>query len=210
MMDWWQSLTAVNQWFYIIAAIFTLFFLWQLVMAIIGLGGGGEDLTAAHTDIGGIEADHADHPDMQHAATDAHETMAAFKLLSVRSILAFCMLFTWAGALYMNGGLEISVALLYAFIWGMVAMIMVTLLLYLIQRMTETGTPQISTCLGTEGVIYLDIPAGGQGEVRVTVSSVVTHVKAKAINPLPIKAGTRVRVTRILGPTLVEVEPAPV
>jgi len=192
---WWQGLASLNQWFFVAAFFFSVFFLWQLVMAIIGLGGGDATLDT-----------HVEPTTGHDSPTDASETITAFKLLSVRSILAFCTLFSWAGALYMDNQVPVSRSLLYAFAWGIAAMLIVSWILHMLRRMTETGNVKIEACVGADGTVYLDIPAGGQGEVRVLCSGVMTHFKARAAGGTAMKSGTPVRVTKIAGPNIIEVE----
>ena len=196
LMSWWGSLQPLNQWFYIAAAFFSVFFLWQVIMAVIGLGGGDADFDT-HVE-----------PAWEHATpTDAGDTVLTFKLLSVRSVLAFFTLFTWAGALYLNRHLPVGRALVYAVLWGLAALAIVSLVFHLMKKMTESGTMNIRTCIGASGTVYLDIPAGSQGEVRVLCSGVVTHFKARTVDGAALKAGTLVRVVRPLGPNMLAVEP---
>ena len=72
--------------------------------------------------------------------------------------------------------------------------------------MTETGNIRISTCVGATGSVYLDIPADGDGEIRVLCSGVLTHLKARSANGAAVKAGAVVKVTRVTGPNSVEIE----
>ncbi|HUT61191.1 MAG TPA: hypothetical protein VNA25_25360 [Phycisphaerae bacterium] len=218
---WWGGLTAVNQWFFAAASFFSVFFLWQLAAAIMGLGGGEHDMdhdvdTDVHVDVDhDMDADMAhdvDH-DFDHAgaAHDAAASVAAFRLLSIRSILAFFTLFTWAGSLYMNAGLshgdELFRALVYAVLWGVTGMLAVAAMLYLMRRMTETGNVRLASAVGALGNVYVGIPPNGQGEVRITVGGVVRILKARAAAGGEMKSGSEVRVRRILGPNLIEVEP---
>jgi membrane protein implicated in regulation of membrane protease activity len=215
MSEWWSGLDAVNQVFYAAAAFFSVLFVWQIIAAFIGLGGEeggaeGADVEAdAYVDVdaaadvdAGVEGDF-DHPEAHHPG----EAGVAFKLLSIRSIIAFFTLFTWGSALYLNIGLSTTLALAYGILWGAAGMLAVALIFYTMRRLTEVGTWRLATCVGTRGMVYLDIPPEGTGEARVTVSGVVAHVKARARGDGPIKAGTPVRVVRKLGSTLVEVEP---
>ncbi|MBI5723251.1 MAG: hypothetical protein HZA50_04785 [Planctomycetes bacterium] len=200
--DWWSGLQAVNQWFYAAAGFFSIFFLWQLVAAVIGLGGDSSDVVTTDVDVSGAHG-----PGDHLAATDAAATMDIFKLLSIRSILAFLTMFTWACALYLNNGVAMTWAVLYGVIWGLVGMFLVALLMFGMRKMAETGNPQIATCVGTEGTVYMNIPPGGEGEVRVAISGVVTLVKARGNGGQEIKAGSPVKVLKVVAPNKVEVEP---
>ncbi len=191
---WWAGLTALNHGFYIAALFFSVFFLCQLVMAVVGLGSGDAGLDAA-----------AEHSWEHESPADAHDTMFVFKLLSVRALIAFATLFSWAGALYLNNGLSLTPALAYALLWGLAAMIAVTLLMHFLRRMTESGNLRIASCLGATGSVHLDIPAEGLGEIRMVCSGMMMHFRARSAGGLPLKAGTQVRVVKVLGPNILEV-----
>ncbi|NLE66591.1 MAG: hypothetical protein GX608_04135 [Lentisphaerae bacterium] len=191
---WWNGLGTVNQWFYGVAFFFGAIFLWQMIMSFIGL----------EHDVG---LDTQVEPDSVHdTPDDATQTLAAFKLISIRSILAFLTLFSWGGALYLNQGLPMGRALGYSILWGLAAMLAVSFIFSLMGRMTESGNIKIGSCLGVNTTVYLDIPAGGVGEIRVPCSGVMTHIKARSAKGDAIKAGTPVKVVRLVESNTVEVE----
>jgi hypothetical protein len=202
---WWSSLSAVNQWFYCAAGFFSLFFLWQFISAVIGL-------SAEHAvdhDVTSSVDTRADHGAGDTTAEhDAAATVDVFRLVSFRSVLAFFTMFTWAGALYMNDGKEMGLSLFYALLWGLAGMVVMAFLMRAIWKMAETGNISLATCVGQGGTVYLNIPADGAGEVRVSVSGVVRVVRAKTTGSRELKSGTAIRVSRVLGQNLVEVEPA--
>ena len=191
---WWAGLSMLNHGFYIAALFFSVFFLWQLITAVIGMGAGDTDIDSS-----------VDHSWEHNAPADSHDTMFVFKLLSIRSIIAFATLFSWAGALYINQGVPVSTALIYALVWGLVAMVIVSLLMHLLGRMTETGNMRINSCLGATGSVHLDIPVDRLGEIRVACSGVMTHFRARTEGDKPLQAGTEARVVKVLGPNIVEV-----
>jgi len=210
MQVWWDNLTALNQGFYIAAAFFSVFLVWQLIAALVGLAGGDEaDAVDAHnadamdTDAGDVDAHDLEHD----GAADAADSMSAFRLLSIRSILAFCTLFAWAGALYLQNGKDITWSILFAILWGAVAMVIVALIFHAMRKMTETGNIRLASCVGTSAMVMLDIPAGGTGEARVTVSGTVQRLKARGVDGKGIPGGTPVIVQRLLGPDVLEVKP---
>ena len=204
-MEWWANLSGAVQGFFMAAAFFSVIFLWQFIASLIGLG--GEEMDAD------IDADIDADMDMDldeleaHSLEEAGESVAAFKVLSIRAVLAFCTLFCWAAGLYLNTGKSVNTALLYAIAWGVAGWLLVSLLVNWLRRLAETGTARLATCVGTSGNVYLDIPASGRGEVRVTVSGVVSMVKARGADAVEIKAGTPIQVVRTLGSTTVEVRP---
>ena len=201
MSEWWQSLDALARWFYGAAVFFSVFFLWQFISAVVGLGADELEVDAE------VDAD-VDLDDIESAsAGDAVESVSAFRLLTIRSILAFLTMFFWAGALYRNFGQEPIWAIIYGLFWGLGGFVAVAMVVNMMRRLTETGTAKLSTCVGTRGVVYLDIPADGQGEARVNVSGTVAYVKARGAGGQQVTSGTPVRVVRTLDSNTVEVEP---
>ena len=197
-MEWWNSLGPIIRGFYISAAFFSVFLVWQLAAALIGLAG----------DSGDADLDSADGHDIDHdlATQDAHDTTIAFRLLSIRSILAFCTLFSWAGAMYMQTGSSLSMALFYAVLWGGAAMLIVAAFFHIMRRMTESGNLQVASCVGTQGTVHIDIPKDAAGEARVTVDGVIQVLRARSAGGEAISAGTVITVTRVMGPNTIEVK----
>ena len=186
------------------AVFFSVIFGWQLLATFMGLGGAADHADAAGADdaAGGHDA----HDGNIHSA----DSVASFKLLSVRSVVAFGVLFGWAGVLYTKYAPENNpnLTMIYSVLWGTVGMLIVSSLFYLLRRMTETGTPQLSTSVGQRGTVYMDIPAGGMGKIRCTVSNAVSFVNARAASGEALTAGTPVLVKRVLDTSTVEVEKA--
>ncbi len=205
MMEWWGGLTGVNQAFFFAATFFSLIFVWQFLSVLLGLSGDGVDVEVdadidvdAEMDFDAIEA---------HSLEEAGESIAAFKFLSIRAILAFCTLFSWAGGLYLNIGKSMSRSLLYASGWGLVGWLAISVLVNWIRGLAETGTARVSSCVNTAGTVYLDIPSAGTGEVRVIVGGAVSMIKARSVGGEPLGSGTPIRVLRMLDATTVEVRP---
>jgi len=205
MTAWWDSLTAVTRGFYSAAAFFSVFFVWQLIAALMGLDDEGGDDMADGADFD-TDVD-ADIDDFEAGAdVDSTATVVAFRLLSIRAIITFCTLFSWGCALYLSRGEGLSRAMGISSLWGLAGMCSVACLLWLLPKLAHTGTKRIATTLGAHGTVYLDIPEGGQGEVRIAVSDVMSFVKARARDGNAIKSGTPVVVTRVLGQATVEVD----
>ncbi len=211
MAEWWGNLETINKVFYGLAAFFSVFFVWQFLATLIGLAGEGEADAGGDVDVDAdvdMDADIDTTYDQfeSGAEADAGETMAAFKLLSIRSIIAFFTLFSWAGALYLNNGETLSTSLIYGIIWGTAGMLVVALMLTWMRKLTETGNLDLNSCVGTVGEVYLDIPEGGLGEVRVSVSGRVSYVKARAAGAAALPSRTPIRVVRRLDQATVEVK----
>ncbi len=195
MQEWWAGLTGIVQFFYGMAAFFSVFFLWQMIGAFMGLDGDSMDMGGDVTDI-------PDDMDFE----DVMESSEAFKVLSLRSIITFFTLFSWGGALYMSDGVPSGKAMGIASIWGLVGMLAIAGIFYFMGKMSETGTKDVATAKGKIATVYLDIPAAGFGEIKTSVSGAVEHIKAKSVNGEALPAGTQVCVVQIISQSLVGVE----
>jgi len=191
MQEWWESLAGATQFFYGMAAFFSVFFLWQIIAAFMGLDGDEMDAEGAPDD---LDAD------------DVLESSQAFKVLSLRSIITFFTLFSWGSALYTAEGASAVKAMGISSVWGLVGMFSIALIFYGMSKLAETGTKDIGSCKGKIGTVYLDIPAGGSGEIKIALSNVVEHVKALSVEKEMLSAGTQVRVVQVVDQTLVKVE----
>jgi len=100
MQAWWSELSSLNQGVYALASFFTILFAWQFLAALVGFG--GSDLDPG--------------PEVDDGVTS--DGIAVFKLLSIRSVIAFGMLFGWTTALYLEAGKELTIAVLYGLVWG--------------------------------------------------------------------------------------------
>ncbi len=208
MVEWFEGLETARQVFFSIAVIISALFLWQFISALIGLGGGeGVDMDA-HADVGAdVSADAgADHVDMHDA--DA-ATLGVFKLLSLRSIIAFLLLFSWAGFLYLgNDDVPVYKAMVYSALWGVAAMVLVSILFYQLSKLQESGNLNFSSCIGSTATVYITIPAGGRGKVRATIGGRVEFASAVTSEGTDIPAGAVVKIVGVIGGNTFEVERA--
>jgi hypothetical protein len=159
-----------------------------VLKSILSLIGGHGDL-AGHFDVAG-DASHIDlsgeHGDVAHgdlAGVGAHPghdgstshcgSEAAFRLLSIQSVLAFFMGMGWAGlAARVEWRLSPVVSLLVASQFGIVMTVLAAFLAYQIRRLDRAAVFDPETCVGTIGRVYLTVPSSGQGkgQVEVTIS----------------------------------------
>ena len=209
MASFWEALTPLHQAFIAAAIFFSTIFVWQLISAFGSLGEAGAD---AADSSGGVDIDlDSDMPDLAEAdggddlLSDA-TGLTTFRLLSVRSMIAFCTLFTWGGALYLGQDISPAGAILRALLWGLAGMLVVAAFFWLLPHLSETGTSDLRTALNQTGEVYMNIPEGGAGQVKVLVSGALRFVRARSGDGEAIAAGTAVRVTRILDEATLEVQ----
>jgi len=168
------------QLYWAFAIIGSTIFLIQLVLSLF-LGFGGE------TDVDGDGVvEYGEHADLG---------LSAFRIFSLRSIIAFIAFFGWGGVLWGGQG---PGALFAAFASGLIMMFISALLIYFLMRLQQSGNIQPTDFIGLSGVVYLTIPGGKQetGLVTVTVRERTRQIRAVAEQELP--TGTSVRVKELV------------
>ncbi len=206
MQEWWIALSGSSKFFYGMAVFFSVFFLWQIIAVFMGLGGDEADFDGdVDGDIdfdGDLDVDAPDDIDMD----DMIDSSQAFRMLSLRSIITFFTLFSWGSALYTSEGMNVVMAMGISCVWGLVGMVLIALIFYGMAKLAETGTKDVMSCKGKVGTVYLNIPAGGVGEIKVMITGASTHVKAESVDEEMLPAGTQVRVVQVVSQTLVKVK----
>lgn len=190
MVAWWTGLPALAQGFFAAAVFCSVLFLWQFFSALSGLGGEGD------IDVDGMD-DVFDGAGPDGDLASDLQGLDVFRLLSLRSVLAFALLFSWAAALYLGQGVSTAGAMVRATLWGVAGMAVVATFFWLLPRLTEEGTAQTRTAVGQTGEVYIGIPQGGDGQVRVLIGGQVRFVKARGADGVAVAPGRSITVTGV-------------
>lgn len=192
--QWWNALDGAQQVFWAISIIFSVLFVIQFVLSLIGLDFDGD----TDVDFG------ADAPDDMGSS---YTLDADFTILSVRSIIAFFTFFGWTGVLVLNGGGSTWAALGFASIAGLAAMFIVGYMMYLFSKLTQAGNVDLRNALYNTGEVYLTVPANkkGYGKVHVKVSGSLKELDA-VTNGDALPTGSSIRIIEILDDNLLLVE----
>ncbi len=190
--DWWSSLDGTQQMFWGISIIFSVLFIIQFVLSLIGLDFDSDTDFEVNTDTdteGGYSLD------------------PSFTLFSVRSIIAFFTFFGWTGILALNAGMGTTMAVVMASAAGFAAMAVVGYMMYLFSKLGESGNVDLNDALFQIGEVYLTIPAGkrAQGKIHINIQGVMKEVDA-ITEGKTLSTGSRIRVVDILDDNLLVVE----
>jgi membrane protein implicated in regulation of membrane protease activity len=198
MMPWLESLSTLEKVFFAAAAVGGGLFAIRLVMAFVGMGGGEDG--GGDTDHGGADADHsgadgdgtADHGD----GTTVHDMMS-FKLLSFQGLTGFFMMFGLVGLAMSRGQSGAFAALAAGTVAGLAIVWVVDRLFRLFSNMQSAGNVSLRQAIGQDGTVYLKIPAGEIGKVRVMVQGYLKVLDATAEDKSEILSDARIKVTNI-------------
>jgi len=190
--DWWSGLNGTQQMFWGISIIFSVLFVIQFVLSLIGLDFDGDtdfDVSSETDTDGGYSLD------------------PSFTLFSVRSIIAFFTFFGWTGVLALNAGLGTTMAVVCASASGFAAMVLVGYMMYLFSKLGESGNVDLNDALFQTGEVYLTIPAGkrAMGKIHINIQGTMKEMDA-ITEGKTLATGSMIRVVEIMDENLLLVE----
>ena len=192
IMQWWDELTTIHQIFWGIALVFTILFIIQFIMSLIGLDYDSDIEIGGDTLEGDMDFDHS------------------FQLFSLRSIIAFFSFFGWIGLFVLNRSEQVWLAVFLAVMGGFIAMTTVAYLMYLMTKLEEEGNVHIKNAIHESGEVYLTIPGKetGRGKIHVNIQGALKEVDA-ITKGKELPTGTKIKVVDIINKNTVLVESIP-
>lgn len=156
--SWWSNMQTPEQIYWIIAIPFSIFFLIQLFMTLLG---GDFDSTGTDGD--------AD------VSIDDDGGMG-FQFISIKNLIGFFTLFGWTGLWAISSGFGVILSVIFAAIAGLIMMLIMASLVYYLGKLNEEGTLDINNSIGKIGTVYLRIPGDrkGMGKVQIKVQGFQT------------------------------------
>ncbi len=133
------------------------------------------------------------------ADVDAGDSTQSFELLSVQSVAAFLMGFGWGGV----GGLigfdwSFPMSMLTGAAFGAGMVWLLGILMKAMYDLSSSGNVNIQDAVGTEGTVYTNVPAKGDGRGQVRV---VVNTRARFYNAVSdgdaIVTNSSVRIVRV-------------
>lgn len=219
MEAWWAGIPALEQALFLIGAPSALILLIQTILLL--FSGGGGDQTDSDTsglcdgdcdadaglnldsDVdldGGPDTELVADPDGGADAGADH----GLRLFSVRGIIGFLAVGSWAGIAALECGLRPVLALIIALASGLLSLVLIAKLIQLLAGLQENGTVSQRSALGESGTVYIPIPARrrGAGKVQLVLGEQLMELDAVTEGEA-MPTGTQVRVTDLSGGLLV-------
>lgn len=194
---WWASLSGAEHIFWGVSIIFSVLFFFQFVLSLFGLE------LDVDTEQENFEANNS------FLNNSDSKMNAEFTLLSIRSIIAFFTFFGWIGTIALSNGKSLLVALVSASLAGLIAMLIMSYLLYWFTKSEQTALSSADRILSKTGEVYSTIPGNreGQGKVHIQIGKSLREVDAITEHLTAIPTGSRIRITKVLDDELLIVEP---
>lgn len=187
-MNWFNSLSALEKTYFIIACIATVFLIIQILFMI--FGGDGEIDGDLDTD-----GDGAIDTPMDSGITP----------FTVKGIVAFFAIGGWTGLLMLSYEVNVAVSVIVSVLAGGVALVVVWLILRSILKLQDSGTLVMERLIGKTATVYVSIPSkrGGRGKVTMTAQGKFTELDAVTDEEERIKVDEVVEVIEVIGDCLV-------
>jgi len=180
--EWWQALALPLKIYWIIAVIFTVFFLIQLALSFLG----GDDL---------------DVPDDTPDADIAADGGMPFQFFTLKNLIGFFTIFGWVGIAATDSGFPPFISVMLSIVGGLFMMALMASVAYFLSKATADGTMKISRAIGQTGECYLTIPKNrmNTGKVQVIVQGSLRTLEAMTNDETDIPNGKLIKVRQVLG-----------
>ncbi len=170
----------------------------QVILILVGASG-------AHADTGGGHFDVHDHVDV-HPDVDGDASSAFFKVLSLKTLVAFFTFFGLSGMACTHSGVGSGLTLAISLASGSAALYIVAWMMAGMAKLESSGNLDLRNAVGIAGKVYLTIPAAHSGRGKVTVAVQGRTVEAKATTGGgSLTTGTMIKVIGVPAPDTLEV-----
>ena len=178
LSSWWAALTPALKIYWGLAIPFSLLFLSQLVISLLG-GGDHDDVPDVD-----VESDHG----------------IGLQFLTLKNLAGFFTIFSWTGIAGTYVGWSQGLTLTMATISGFLMVGIMVGVMYLLMKMNANGTMKMAEAIGKSGEVYLLIPASRNsfGKIQIMVGGMLRTLDAVTDEEVDIPTGRHARVTNIL------------
>jgi len=187
-MEFWEAMDLAQKIYFCVGLGASIFLVLQIITLLFGIGETGE----AEVDLSGDgEAD---------ATVDLAD---GFNLFTLRGMVAFFAIGGWTGLALSD--ISIWVSVIGALVAGSLALVAMAFLMRAIMHLRSSGNIDNTKAVGKIADVYLTIPAkgNGMGNINLTLEERFVELNAIQEGNSPITTGAKVKVTAIVGDTLV-------
>ena len=179
MMEWFSDLETFAKFYWIIALIGSLIFLFIVITTIFGIDG-GDDFDDVDTSID----------------TD---TGIEFQFITLKNLIGFFTIFGWTGIACIGEGVSKPITILISLIAGLIMMTIMAAMFHFMKKLTDSGTLNYKNAIGAIGEVYLTIGENRSrmGKVSVRVQGTLRELEALSDSFTELKSGTIIKVVDV-------------
>jgi membrane-bound ClpP family serine protease len=153
-------------------------------------------------DVGDVDADGLD----ADADLSGGHSDLSFKVLSLQGLTAFFMMFGLSGLAFTSAGWHDLLSALGGVAAGAFSVWVIQRIFRTFTRLQSDGTLRLKNAVGQAGTVYLRIPAGGMGQVSVSIQGGMKVFDARAADGGEIATGKSIKVVNTIGESALIVE----
>ncbi|WP_323787245.1 hypothetical protein [Psychroserpens sp.] len=187
-MEWFSDLDGFSQFFWVIALIGSLIFVFVIITTFLGMDGGD--------DFDGVDSE-----------MDA-DAGIGFQFITFKNLVGFFTIFGWIGIACINSGLSKPLSVIIALVCGILMMTIMAAMFYGMRKLSDSGTLNYKNAIGAIGEVYLTI--GGNrskmGKVSVRVQGTLRELEALSDALSELKSGTIIQVVDVTSNGILIVE----
>ena len=190
---WWIELQMVEQIYWGIAILSTIFFAIQLVLTFLGADAEVDAELELSTD----------------AEVDT-DTGMGFQFFTLKNLLGFFTLFGWTGLGCLDMGMSLFPTLAISTGSGLIMMSIMATIFYFMSRLTDSGTLNIKNTIGKTGTVYLVVPPkrSAAGKVNLDIQGRNIEMNAITDDEEEIPTGAIITVTEVVNNNILTDSPA--
>lgn len=204
MTQWWNGLSVYQNILFVIAVTTTLFMIIQIIIMLVS-GAIGDTTFDSDTTLeadanGGESADSFNNDSLG-------MTFFGLRIITLRSIIAFLAIGSWVIFTFIEF-MPVWAATLIGLVCGFAAAVGVAWLMKAVFNLQSNGNINIKNAVGTNGEVYLVIPAkrSGNGKVNVFIQERFVEYEAITDSETPIKTGDKIKVVEVISEGILLVE----
>lgn len=188
MMEWFSDLTTFEQFYWVVAGISSVIFIFVLISTFMG---------ADSDDLGDVDVE-----------TDA-DIGAGFHFFTFKNTVAFFTIFGWSGIASLGDGSSKTTVVIISLVCGLIMMTLMASLFYYISKLVSSGTLKMENALNAIGEVYLTVGANRSsiGKIQIKVQSSLRELEALTDHDTDLTQGMVIKVVEVTSNGILIIEP---
>ena len=172
MIEWFSNLEFLPKFYWIIALIGSLIFVFIMITTFLGVD----------------DADDFDDIDS--------DTGMEFQFITFKNLIGFFTIFGWSGIACIDANLSSSLTIVISLVCGLLMMTIMTAMFHYMKKLNDSGTLNYENAIGAIGEVYLTIGANRSkmGKVHIRVQGSLRELEALSDSFGELKSGTIIKV----------------
>ncbi len=176
MLDWFSGLGAFPKFYWIIALLGSLIFIFIIISTFLGIDGSDDFDVDSDADLG-----------------------MDFQFITFKNLIGFFTIFGWTGIACINAEMSRPITIIISIFCGLVMMTIMAAMFFYMRKLNHSGTLNYNNAVDGIGEVYLTIGSNrsSMGKVHIRVQGALRELEALSDSLQDLKPGTIVRVDSV-------------